>query len=299
MPVRCFTAFPVAALLLLFVGQAAAAQAGTAATDTLNRVDQQGRKQGWWRITGPVEDKPDYGTGALYEEGRYVDNRRSGTWKRYWPNGRTQSQIHYEKGLPKGKYATFYADGKPEEQGFWDVDRNTGTFKRWHANGNPAQDFVFDAHGLRDGIQKYYHENGRLAVEVRIVQGREEGMMKRYYPSGELQETMEFHAGVFDAKSFKAYRSTKPAAEATGVAKAKPAPAKAAKETTNAVKFLADGWNTLYDAQHRLSQQGHFRQGRLWNGKVYQYDGNGILFRIEFYSEGRFVGNVPLTADDR
>ena len=36
----------------------AAVQGGTAAQDTLNRVDEQGRKQGFWRIEAPKVEKP-------------------------------------------------------------------------------------------------------------------------------------------------------------------------------------------------------------------------------------------------
>jgi hypothetical protein len=51
--------------------------------------------------------------------------------------------------------------------------------------------------------------------------------------------------------------------------------------------------------QHRLAQQGEYRNGRLWNGKIYKYDRNGILYRIEAYVNGRYAGNAVLTEDDR
>lgn len=276
----------------------AAAQAGTVA-DTLNRLDDQGRKQGWWQITGTLAGKAEYDPDRLFEEGRYVDNRRSGTWKRYWPNGKPQSEINYVKGFPKGEYTIYYVSGKPEEKGTWDLDRNTGSFKRWYENGRLAQDFIFDAYGTRDGIQRYYHENGKLAVEVNIVQGREEGVLKRYYANGDLQETATFNAGTVEQGSFRSYQAQKPMGAAPVAADAIPAPAKTDKEKTNLAEFKADGWNTLYDDQYRLSQQGSFRKGRLWDGKVYKYDRNGILYRIELYVNGRYVGRAQLTEDDR
>ncbi|MBP9080445.1 MAG: toxin-antitoxin system YwqK family antitoxin [Flavobacteriales bacterium] len=278
---------------------AVAAQSGPAATDTLNRLDDLGRKQGWWQIAGPVPGKPDYRAGIMYEEGRYVDSRRTGTWKRYWPNGKPRSEVNYVKGLAKGAYATFYPDGRPEEQGSWDLDRNTGTFKRWYANGHLMQEFIFDAHGTRNGQQKYYHENGRLQVEVGIVDGKEEGTLKRYYPNGDLQEQVEFHAGEADGKSLRTFKPTGPVATAPVPAEATPAPAKRAEEQPNAADFRAEGWNTLYDGQHRLAQQGLYRKGRLWEGKVYKYDRNGLLYRIEVYDQGRFVGKAPIGEEDR
>lgn len=283
-------------LTLLLVANGASAQVGTAVPDTLNKLDEAGRKQGWWKVVGPVKDKPDYTAGKLYEEGRYADNRRVGVWKRYWPNGKVMSQINYVMGLPKGPYTTYYPDGTTEEQGTWDLDRNTGGFKRWHANGKLSQEFLFDNYGTRDGEQKYYHENGQLEVDVHIKQGREEGTLKRYFPNGELAEVAEFHDGVASSsKSFQP-KSKMPVILA---ADAKPAPDKTPDETPNATAFQVNGMNTLYDMQHRLAQQGEYRNGRLWNGKVYKYDRNGILFRVEAYVDGRYAGNAVLTEDDK
>lgn len=275
-----------------------AAQAGSLA-DTLNQLDGQGRRQGWWQVSGPVEDRPEYAAGVLFEEGRYADGRRTGVWKRYWPNGHPKTEINYVKGFPKGAYTIYYPDGTPEEKGTWDLDRNTGGFKRWHANGNLAQDFTFNEFGTRDGVQKYYYENGRIEVEVTVEKGREEGVLKRYHPNGDLWETARFQAGTMEEGSFKSYRPKGPVPEAHPSAEDRPAPAREAGEATNSAEFKPDGWNTLYDNQHRLSQQGLYRKGRLWNGKVYKYDPNGILYKVEMYRNGRYAGKGVLTKDDQ
>ncbi len=282
-------------LALLLVARVASAQVPVA-PDTLNKLDEAGRKQGWWKVAGPIKDKPDYVAGNIYEEGRYTDNRRIGVWKRYWPNGKVMSEVTYLMGLPKGPYTTYYPDGSTEEQGTWDLDRNTGAFKRWHPNGKVAQEFLFDSYGTRDGEQKYYHENGELEVDVHIKQGREEGTLKRFFPNGELAEVAEFHDGV--ASSSKSFQP-KTKMPVILPADAKPAPDKTPDEAPNATIFQANGMNTLYDMQHRLAQQGEYRNGRLWNGKVYKYDRNGILFRIEAYVNGRYAGNAVLSEDDK
>lgn len=266
--------------------------------DTLNQVDEQGRKQGWWQMSAPGAGGQDQEPGPVIEEGRYADGRRSGVWTRYWPSGALKSRINYVKGMPRGAYTLYHADGKPQEQGTWDLDRNTGAFKRWHANGKLAHEFLFDAYGTRDGQQKYYHENGQLAVDVTMVKGREEGTLTRHFPNGDIQETVELRNGTVEEGSFRSFTPRGPLAESAPAPEAVAAPARTAQETTNATDFRADGYNTLYDRQHRLSQQGHYRKGRLWNGKVYKYDRNGILYRIEVYVDGRYAGKAPFTEDD-
>lgn len=280
-------------LLLVLSVNAAAAQ------DTLNRTDAQGMKQGWWQIDAPKAGKPEYADGQKIEEGRYADNKRIGQWQRYWPNGKLMSVITYTMGRPKGEYRTYYPDGKPEEQGTWDLDRNIGSFKRWHPNGKVAQEFIFDRYGTRDGPQRYYYDNGQVAAEVTIKQGREEGELKRYYANGDVQQTARFAGGKIDANTSKIYPPATGSAIAMPAADAPLAPVKTDDESTNAMAFRPDGWNTLYDQQLRLAQQGEYRNGRLWNGKVYRYGKDGILFRIEVYAEGRYAGRAQITDEDK
>lgn len=284
--------------LLLLVLATSYAQA-LAPSDTLNRVDELGRKQGWWRVVAPETDKTGYPDGALVEEGRYNNGKRTGTWRRFWPNGNPMSEIEYHLGRPRGAYAVYYPNGKVEESGRWDLDRNTGRFQRWHPNGKLAQDFVFNDHGQRDGEQKYYHENGQLAVTVNIKEGREEGTLKRYTPDGQLLQVAEFNGGVINEANSRYIRSVPKAEDVKPDASAPAAPAVTREEQPNAVPFRENGWNTLYDRQLRISQQGEFKNGRLWDGKRYTYDTDGLLQRIQVYKGGRYAGDAPITAEDR
>jgi antitoxin component YwqK of YwqJK toxin-antitoxin module len=275
------------------------AQANTAAMDTLNRVDETGRKQGYWRFVAPTTEKPGYPDGALVEEGRYTNSRRVGVWRRYWPNGKVMSEITYQMGRPKGAYKTFYPTGVVEEQGSWDLDRNTGKFQRYHPNGKLAQEFVFNENGQRDGEQKYFHENGQLAVQVDVEEGKEDGSLKRYTADGQLQQVAQFNDGVINAANSRYVRSVPKAEDVKAETNAPVAPAVTAEEKPNAVAFRENGWNTLYDKQLRLSQQGEFKNGRLFDGKRYTYDRDGILTRIQVFKGGRFMGDAVITEEDR
>ncbi len=284
---------------LLFTVQTGYAQANTLSADTLNRVDELGRKQGYWRFIAPETEKAGYADGALVEEGRYTNSKRIGKWRRYWPNGKVMSEITYQMGRLRGEYITYYPNGKVEENGSWDLDRNTGKFQRYHPNGTLAQDFVFNDHGQRDGDQKYFHENGQLAVQVHVKEGREEGTLKRYTASGQLQQVAEFNGGVINEANSKYIRSVPKSTEVKPDASAPVAPTVTQEEKPNAVMFRDNGWNTLYDRQLRISQQGEFVNGRLNDGKRYIYDADGILSRIQIFKGGRYAGDAVITDEDR
>lgn len=287
------------ALVFSLAATLSSAQASSTPQDSLNQVDEMGRKQGYWRVLAPKAEKPEYPDGQLIEEGRYTNSKRIGIWRRYWPNGQVMSEINYQMGRPKGEYKTYYPTGKVEEQGTWDLDRNTGKFQRWHPNGKLAQDFVFNAFGVRDGEQKYYHENGQLAVQVAVEEGREDGTLKRYTPDGQLQQVAEFNNGVIDQANSKYLKPVPKAEEVKVDPKAEAAPAVLPTERPNAMVFRENGFNTLYDQQLRLSQQGEFKNGRLWDGKRYVYDADGILDRIQVFKGGRYAGDAIITEEDR
>ena len=85
-------------ILILFAETIVAASQSNANftdTDNINRVDEDGKRQGFWRINGPVKNKPEYPDGKTYEEGQYIENKKTGTWKRFWPNGNILSEIEY------------------------------------------------------------------------------------------------------------------------------------------------------------------------------------------------------------
>ncbi|MBL7957556.1 MAG: toxin-antitoxin system YwqK family antitoxin [Flavobacteriales bacterium] len=282
----------------LFLLLLAATRVAAVAQDTLNVVDEMGRKQGYWKVLAPRAEKPEYDDGQLIEEGRYSNSKRVGKWKRYWPNGNVMSEINYQMGRPKGEYVTYYPNGKTEELGNWDLDRNTGKFQRWHPNGKLAQEFVFNAFGVRDGEQKYYHENGQLAVQVSVDEGKEDGALKRYDASGQVTQVAQFNEGVINEANSKWIKPVKKADDVKPDPKAEPAPAPAPTERTNAMVFRENGYNTLYDKQLRLSQQGEFKEGRLWDGKRYEYDSDGMLQRIKMYKQGRYLGDAVITEED-
>lgn len=266
-----------------------------------NRIDNNGMRQGYWVIKGSMANDPAFKPDATVEDGNYKDNRKEGIWRKFWPNGNLHSEINYELGRPNGAYKVYYDNGKIEEMGNWINSKNTGVFKRWYSNGNPQQEFVFNDDGKRDGWQKYYHENGKTAVELQVKNGEESGVCKRYNEDGSLQEEKTFNDGVVNSKGIVTY---KPAAAETfesdphneEIGKSS---VKVEDSTNSAIKFKPNGHNELYDNQGNLTQVGLFKEGRLWEGKWYKYNNNGIMIRIEVYSLGKYIGTGVMSDDGK
>jgi antitoxin component YwqK of YwqJK toxin-antitoxin module len=282
--------------ILVLVGSAALCQATNGGD--LNSTDDQGLRQGYWIIKGYMLSVENYGPNATIEEGHYQDSKKEGLWKKYWPEGTIKVEITYVHNRPIGPYKVYYQNGQLEEQGIWETNKNIGEFKRYHANGNPQQEFYFSDSGKRNGIQRYFHENGKVALEVNIINGKESGVLKRYNENGSLREEMVLNNGTLVEGSIKKSNSRGPeGASRTTPAQIHIEPEPNAPESqftsdspNAAHEFKSNGHNILYNGDQQVTQIGEFKNGRLWNGKWYRYNNEGILIRVEVYKSSKFIG---------
>ncbi|RMG78739.1 MAG: toxin-antitoxin system YwqK family antitoxin [Bacteroidetes bacterium] len=262
--------------------------------DTINKKDATGKKQGHWIYFGNMTNLPDYAPDQIVEEGDFVNNRKTGIWKKYFPNGNLKSEITYVNGRPNGPYKIYYENGQLQEEGTWKNNRNVGTFKRYYENGNLQQEFNFTASGKREGMQKYYHENGQVMIEGHWADGKENGEIKEYYANGEIKAIKYFNGGSIDPAKTKTFEPKEPIKEQPVVEEPKEVKVAVVEktETTRSVTFFdGNGFHTLYNKNRQVSKVGEFKNGRLWNGKWYRYNKDGILENIEIYKNGRYVGD--------
>ncbi len=278
----------------------------------LNRIDANGQRQGYWIIKGYMVEENGFGANSTVEEGHYINGNKEGLWKRYYPSGSLRNEITYRGDAPFGAYTIYYPNGQVEEKSAWHRNKNVGEFTRFYEDGTPQQEFYFADNGKRNGIQRYYHENGQLALEVNIVNGKEEGEMRRYTPEGKLKEVKVLNNGVLEPGSVKKYRTApvKKAPEVepkkdtspspTNVEPKTPAPILVEDEVEPNVahRFEPNGFNTLYNKSQQVTQAGDFKNGRLWSGKWYRYNQNGMLVKVEIYREGRYIGSGVLDENE-
>lgn len=281
------------AVTLLIVSMLAIAQMQYQG-ETVNTTDANLMRQGKWIIFGNMTELEGYKSEQVVEVGKYINNKKEGIWTAYFPNGKVKTEINFEAGRPKGSYKVFYDNGQVQEQGNWVSNRNVGEFKRYHENGKLQQEFNFDATGKRAGVQKYYHENGQIMIEGNWNGGKESGEQKRYYENGDLKSVQYFdETGKVIPDKTKEFEPKKP--NPPIVKKEEPViqseVVKLDREKTNIGKFDGNGFNTTYNKDKQISQVGQFKGGRMWDGKIYVYNKNGILKRIEIYKNGKYFGN--------
>jgi antitoxin component YwqK of YwqJK toxin-antitoxin module len=260
--------------------------------DTINVVDENNLKQGFWKIFGNMRKLKEYEPTQVIEQGKYANSRKQGLWTKFFSSGKTKSEIEYKNSRPNGAYRTYFENGQIEEEGSWKNNRNTSNFKRYYENGQVSQQFAFNPTGKRDGRQIYFYENGQVMIEADIEAGKEK-FVKEFYEDGSIKAEKNFIDGKLDVANTKVYESAEPIKEKKpeGVIQVVTV---SKDEYVNSGDFKGDGKYKMYNADRQISKDGLFQAYRFMEGKQYIYNDNGILTQVKLFKDGRYIGDAPL-----
>ena len=267
---------------------------GNAFGQKTNKKDSGGKKQGKWIYFG--KDRPNFGypDEGKVEEGNYKDDRKEGFWTKYHYDGKTPKlKGEYDNNRPKGHYTKYHENGKIKEVGNFERDKYLDTLKRYHENGTLEYIANYDELGKESGAVSYFYANGQIEFEYISKEGQPVGKAIRYYENGDIKEIIEYNADGSLGKS-----TPKPMVSPPVVVK----DPGASNETTTKVvapkvkdgKFNPNGYNKVYNSNEELYQDGDFKDGRLYNGKMYIYDADGILLKVKIYKDGLYHSDGQL-----
>jgi len=236
----------------------------------VNQTDSKGLKTGYW-IHYSSDEK------TKLEEGTYVDDKKDGAWKAYFPDGKIKHEITYNKGKAIGYVKMYYANGTLREEGTWKETCWVGNYRYYYPNGQAAYVWHYNNQGKREGEQKYFYENGNLKfkgvwdngkVKTNVEVYDSEGLMvqNRIYENGTFAETVKIETPVKDSTK----NTEKPHSSFTGT-----------------------GYNTIYRLDMQIDQKGYFEKGKLIKGESYVYDENGVLIETKIFEKGEIVKVKP------
>jgi antitoxin component YwqK of YwqJK toxin-antitoxin module len=259
-----------------------------------NQSDGKG-KQGKWIYYG--KDRPESGIPAegKVEEGNYRDDRKEGVWIKYHNDGITPKlKGEYENNRPKGNYTKYHPNGKIREIGNFEKNQYHDSLKRFHENGKLEYEAKFNEGGKEQGKVKYYYVNGQVEFVYETNNGIPFGKATRYYENGDVKEIIEYGAdGSVVSSTPKEMQNPAVKVVDPSVSNER-APAVGSTPRTNGVKWQPNGYNKVFNDDNEISQDGIFRDGKLWDGKVYVYDRDGILLKVKVYKGGVYHSDGQL-----
>jgi antitoxin component YwqK of YwqJK toxin-antitoxin module len=260
----------------------------------INKKDSEGRKQGKWVYYGKDRPKEGYPAEGKIEEGYYKDDRKEGWWIKYHNDGVTPKlKGEYVNNRPQGSYFKYYANGKIQEQGTFIRNTYRDSLTRFHENEEVEYQAVYSESGKEQGLVKYFYPNGQLEFEYFAHEGNPTGKAVRYYENGDVKEIIYYNAqGSVEKSELK--EMINPAVKLVDPGISKETAPKVTKPKTNGIKFEPNGYNKIFNKNDEIWQDGNFKNGLLWDGKVYEYDRDGILLKVKVYKNGLYHSDGQL-----
>lgn len=264
----------------------------SAQTDTLNQLDENGMKQGYWIIFGIDKPEKGYPADGKIEEGTYKDGRKNGLWVKYHPDGKTPKlKAHFINNRPNGEYWKYFKNEFLREHGRWKGGKNVLIFEKYYNSG--CLEFICE-----DSIRTYYQDNcSRFGTAGRIdtLRGSSAYATEITRPSqinpypSDIKEMVIYDSSgavmrVYVPDSTKQHQQTIPTYSPDGWE----------GQVKGNQKFKPNGYNKLYNKDDELWMDGEFKNGKLWNGKLYIYDNDGILTKIEIWKNGKYHSDGQL-----
>lgn len=165
-------------LLSMLIAQGISAQI----VDTVNQVDANGRKQGYWI--------------------------------KYFPNGKVMYRGTFKNDQPIGQMERFFEDGKPRATMIFSEDGNYSESTLFFENGKISAHGFYNGN-IKDSIWTYYsyYTDQKVSSET-YEMGVKNGPETVFYPNGEVSEIIPWKQNVKDGAWLQFFEDGKKKLEA-------------------------------------------------------------------------------------
>jgi antitoxin component YwqK of YwqJK toxin-antitoxin module len=173
------------------------------------------------------------------------------------------------------------------EEGKFTAGKQVEVFRRYYDTGVMSQEKNFNMDGKEDGLVVYYYPSGKKEFEYTKDNGVTKGKATRYYPNGDVKEILMYNNDGTIGSRISKERVNPPYNEAPEVTEpSTSAPDGSKGSIKEGSRFKPNSYNKVYNSDDELWMDGEFKKGKLWDGKLYKYDSDGILLKIEVWKKG-------------
>ena len=115
------------------------------------------------------------------------------------------------------------------------------------------------------------------------------GKAVRYWPNGDVKEKIVYGADGSVQETSGEIAMVNTAEQGVQISNAKKAPKPEASDS-----FKPNDYNKVLNDDKEIWMEGEFKNGLLWDGKLYIYDEDGLLLKLEIYKEGVYISDGQL-----
>jgi antitoxin component YwqK of YwqJK toxin-antitoxin module len=215
----------------------------------------------------------------LYGEGQFENNQRTGDWKVFVIEDKTDNKIlsetlSYTEGIPEGHFTYFYPNGDKAQEGNYRQGKMEGVVTIYYTSG-PVFGKQLYKEGTQQGRQDYFYRSGRPKFYVIYENGVRDGKSEQRYENGNLKESFDYKQDSVNGVYRYFYPDGKLWTE---------------KEYVHGrlINVIS-----IYDKKEKSLNIGDFKNG---NGTVNYYDENGNIYQRTTYRDGREIKNETIHA---
>lgn len=159
-----------------------------AQNDTLNQIDNQGRKQGYWQ--------KQYPNGKAMYQGYFTDGKPSGVMRRYYESGELKVVMKYRDNGDYNYTRFFYEDGEIAGEGLYSQNSKDSlwTYYSYYSGSiTSTEEYV---KGIKHGMETNYYPNGQKSEEIQWEKNIKNGVWNQYFDDGvvKLKASYSFNA---------------------------------------------------------------------------------------------------------
>jgi len=247
---------------------------GLSFSQTKNRLDADGRKQGYWEA---VDSR-----GALVYTGYFLDDSPIGEFKRYYSTGGVRVIMNYDRSSSKVRARFFWQSGELAAQGnYINTKRDSvwlffsnytkelscrveyvagemhGKEQKFYPDGNVAEEIIWE-NGEKNGSWTQHFKNGQLKLTATYFNDRLEGTYTAFSPDGKKHIEGAYRNGVYDG-DWKHYDEN--------------------GKLVTSIQY-SDGKITNFEEVHAFEQE-YFRKLMEQEGKIAEPDFEDVMLELQ------------------
>jgi antitoxin component YwqK of YwqJK toxin-antitoxin module len=208
--------------------------------DTINKTDQKGNKQGFWKkinaegrlqyegqfinniptgtftyydslgnvkaITkfsdnGKVANTQLFQKGIKLSEGEYLNERKNGLWNYYNENSVLVAQESYVNGVPDGTWKIYYYEGSLLEEVPYVMGIKEGEWKQYFMDGAVKTKATYK-NGKLEGLATFFHPNGRVFISGPYINNLKNGTWMHFSDKGVTEKREEWVNGYLKKEEY-------------------------------------------------------------------------------------------------
>ncbi len=172
---------------------------GVVIAQPVNMTDSLGRKQGPWKK---------YVGDTLKYEGTFINDKPTGEFKYYYPNGKIKAVTAYSDSGSKAQTIMYFNNGTKNAEGLYIDKKKEGLWVYYGINGIKISEENYKT-GIKEGNWKYFYENGKINRIENYKNNVLEGEAMDFYSDSILKLKCTYQNGKLNGKYQYFYDSGK------------------------------------------------------------------------------------------